>query len=92
MQALSPQADANSIGRLQPLITDVCPFANLPETGGGRFGQGLTAAKRAACNWVWPRTVAQFDFLGWTPSDHLRHAHFIGVREDKSPITVVKET
>ncbi len=78
--------------RLQPLITDACPFSNLPEAGGGRFGQGLTASKMAACTWVWPRTVVRCDFLGWTPSDHLRHAHFVGVREDKSPITVVKES
>ena len=78
--------------RLEPLLTDACPFANLPETSSGRFGQGLTAKKMKDCTWVWPRTVAHFDFVQWTPSDHLRHASFIGVRDDKHPFNVVKET
>jgi hypothetical protein len=27
----------------------------------------------------------------WTEGDHLRHAKFVGVRDDKDPASVVKE-
>ena len=78
--------------RLTPLETEACPFANLPEASPGRWGQGLTAAKMKNCVWLRPRLVAQFRFLEWTPSHHLRHVSFVGVREDKDPRGVTKET
>jgi hypothetical protein len=37
-------------------ITD-CPFANLPEAKGGRWGHGLTAAKMEECLWIRPVLV-----------------------------------
>ena len=77
--------------RLQPLETTTCPFVNLPEASAGRWGQGLTAAKMKNCVWLRPETVAQFRFLEWTPSDHLRHVSFVGLREDKEAHAVVKE-
>ena len=40
-----------------------CPFANLPEAKGGRWGQGLTKAKMADYRWVKPVLVGQFEFL-----------------------------
>ena len=43
------------------------------------------------CVWLRPETVAQFRFLEWTPSEHLRHVSFTGLREDKDPLEVVKE-
>ena len=55
------------------------------------MGPGLTAAKMKNCVWLRPETVAQFRFLEWTPSDHLRHVSFVGVREDKEPKAVFKE-
>ncbi len=72
-------------------MTDACPFVNLPEPSGGRWGQGLTAAKMKECVWLWPETVAQFKFLEWTPADHLRHVSFVALRDDKEAAAVVKE-
>jgi len=69
-----------------------CPFANLPETEPGRWGQGLTAEKMKVCIWVKPEAVAQIAFLEWTGADHLRHARFVRIRDDKDPRRVVKET
>jgi bifunctional non-homologous end joining protein LigD len=43
------------------------------------------------CVWVRPEIVARIEFLEWTPSDHLRHAKFAGLRGDKDPRTVIKE-
>ena len=77
--------------QLAPLETAACPFANLPEASPGRWGQGFTAAKMNNCIWLRPEPVAQFRFLEWTPSDHLRHVSFVGVREDKEPRAVFKE-
>ena len=77
--------------QLTPFKAEVCPFANLPETGPERWGQGLTAAKMKNCIWLRPEVVAQFRFLEWTPSDHLRHVSFVGVREDKDPRAITKE-
>lgn len=76
---------------LQPLVSPDCPFANLPETHGGRWGTGLTADDMKKCVWVRPNLVAQIEYLEWTESDHLRHAKFASLREDKFPHTVVKE-
>ena len=35
--------------------------------------------------------MARIQFLEWTGSDHLRHAKFAGLRDDKDPRKVVKE-
>jgi bifunctional non-homologous end joining protein LigD len=40
---------------------------------------------------VRPELLARIEFLEWTDSDHLRHAKFAGLREDKSARSVVKE-
>ncbi len=77
--------------QLAPLETEACPFVNLPEKSAGRWGQGLIATKMKNCVWLRPETVAQFKFLEWTPSDHLRHPSFIAVREDKDAHEVVKD-
>jgi bifunctional non-homologous end joining protein LigD len=49
--------------RLQTLQVSACPFINLPEQKGGRWGQGLTAEKMAECRWVKPELVGQFELV-----------------------------
>jgi bifunctional non-homologous end joining protein LigD len=78
--------------KLVGLETAECPFANLPEPSGGRWGQGLTAAKMNECRWVKPVLMAQFEFAEWTPDNHLRHFRFISLREDKGPREVRRDT
>jgi len=77
--------------KLRPLARAECPFVNLPETRQTRWGEALTAEKMKKCIWVNPELVAQIEFLEWTESDHLRHAKFAGLRDDKDARTVVKE-
>ena len=77
--------------RLKPLIIEACPFANLPEAKSGRWGEGLTAAKMQNCIWVRPELVANFEFLEWTDTNHVRHITFVGLRTDKDPRSVVRE-
>jgi bifunctional non-homologous end joining protein LigD len=78
--------------KIKDLKTDKCPFMNLPEQSEGRWGQGLTAEKMKSCVWLKPMVVVRIDFAEWTGADKLRHTKFIGLREDKDPRTVVRET
>lgn len=68
--------------RFKGLETAECPFANLPEAKGGRWGEGLTAEKIKECRWLVPLLVGRFEFLEWTPDGHLRHARFVGLRDE----------
>jgi DNA ligase D-like protein (predicted ligase) len=78
--------------QLKGIKTAKCPFVNLPQKEPGRWGQGLTAEKMKSCVWLKPETVARIDFAEWTSGDHLRHPKYAGLREDKDPRKVVKET
>lgn len=68
-----------------------CPFANLPESKGGRRGEGLTRDEMKFCTWVEPKIVAQIAFAEWTRAGHLRHASYVGLRPDKDPRDVRRE-
>jgi bifunctional non-homologous end joining protein LigD len=58
----------------------------------GRWGVGLTSEKMKQCPWLKPVLVGQFEYLEWTPDNHLRHARFIGLRDDKRPKEVGRES
>jgi bifunctional non-homologous end joining protein LigD len=76
--------------RFAELETAACPFANLPEARSGRWGQGLTQAKMADCRWLKPLLVGQFEFVEWTPDNHLRHSRFVTLRDDKAARDVTR--
>src|SRR5438093_3652712 len=76
--------------RLKGLETDTCPFVNLPEKK--RTQWALTKEEMKKCVWLQPEIVAQIEFNEWTPDGHLRHSTFVGLREDKHPKEVVRET
>ena len=69
-----------------------CPFGNLPEKRNGRYGQGITPSKMKLCHWVKPSLVCQVKFAEWTNDGKLRQPVFLGLREDKDPKEVVRET
>jgi bifunctional non-homologous end joining protein LigD len=87
----TPTLRAALMKRFKTLETKECPFANLPEKKSGRWGAGLTATKMEECKWLKPSLVGQFEFVEWTPDNHLRHSRFVGLREDKKAIEVVRE-
>ena len=68
------------------------PFSNLPDKHKSPWRDELTAEKMKECIWLRPEAVAQIEFLEWTAGDRLRHAKLAGLREDKDPRTVVKES
>src|SRR5215471_15749646 len=78
--------------KIRHLVSPTMPFANLPDTHKSRWGDELTAEKMKECVWLRPEAVAQIEFLEWTGADRLRHSKFVALRDDKNPLTVVKET
>jgi ATP-dependent DNA ligase len=47
---------------------------------------------RAGVHWAEPRMVAQIEFAEWTTDGLLRQPRFEGLRDDKDPGDVVRET
>ena len=76
--------------KFKGLETHKCPFANLPESEKGRWGEGLTAADMEKCVWLKPKLVAAIEYAEWTPANHLRHSRFVALREDKDPRKVTR--
>lgn len=68
-------------GLLAQLATDDCPFDPPPPN-----------PLRRVANWVRPELVAEVTFGEWTGDDIIRHASYIGTREDKDPQQVVRES
>ena len=52
----------------------------------------LTNEEMKNCVQLKPELVARVEFAEWTPDGHLRHSKFIGLREDKEPRDVVRES
>ena len=65
--------------KMKALEQDESPFAGPPPV-------------RKAVHWIKPALVAQVGFSEWTADGRLRHPRFIGLRDDKSPTEVVRES
>jgi bifunctional non-homologous end joining protein LigD len=75
---------------LQKIRIANCRFNNLSAPGRNRWDQGLTAAEMRRCRWAKPTMVCQVKFTEWTRDNRLRQPVFLGLREDKSAIEVVR--
>ena len=84
-----PHVRREVMAKMKALKTEACPFANLPEKK--RTQWALTSDEMKNCQWLKPKLVAQVEFTEWTPDGHLRHASFLGLRDDKDPREVVRE-
>jgi bifunctional non-homologous end joining protein LigD len=71
---------------------DDCPFADLPSKQGGQWVQGITPSMMRKIEWVNPVFVCQVKFAEWTRDGKLRQPVFLGLREDKNPNKVVRES
>jgi bifunctional non-homologous end joining protein LigD len=90
-QGFNPAVRARLLKELRPLLTDVCPFANLPTSRKSHFGEGITVEEMAELCWLKPKLVAQVSFTEWTNYGLLRHATFEGLRDDKAAREIVRE-
>ena len=77
--------------RLQRLHAAACPFTDLPTGGPVRWGGGILAAQMSEFQWTRPEAVAQIRFVEWTSEGHLRHAAFMGLRDDKAAREITRE-
>ena len=68
------------LARLEPLRTPTAPL------------DGVPAPDASDALWVAPDLVGEVEFANWTPDGVLRHARWRGLRPDKSPDEVVRET
>jgi DNA ligase D-like protein (predicted ligase) len=87
----TPHIRREVFSRLKPLHVGPCPFVDLPNTRSSHWGGGVDAEEMSEMQWVKPKLVAQVRFVEWTADDHLRHPAFLGLREDKAPMDVVRE-
>jgi len=86
----TPRLRAQVFERLRPLRVSRCPFANLPSTRSGHWGEGIPADEMTLLQWVRPMQVAEVSFAEWTRDGSLRHASFMALRDDKNARDVVR--
>ncbi|WP_088344511.1 MULTISPECIES: DNA ligase D [Rhodomicrobium] len=72
---------ADLFERLDPIAIPKSPFA-----------QKLTSDETRQARFVQPNYVAEVEFRSWTGDGLVRHASFRGLREDKLPEEVVRES
>jgi bifunctional non-homologous end joining protein LigD len=87
----TPHLRAQVFERIRDLEVARCPFANLPSTRTGHWGDGITAEEMNALRWVRPTQVAEVAFAEWTRDGSLRHASFVALRDDKAAKDVMRE-
>ena len=87
----TPRVRREVAAELKPHHADRCPFVDLPNSKASRWGGGVTAEQMAEMQWLRPALVAQVRFVEWTGDGHLRHAAFLGLRNDKRPGAVRRE-
>jgi bifunctional non-homologous end joining protein LigD len=64
----------------------------LPSSRKSHFGEGITLDEMKELCWLKPKLVGQVSFTEWTSYGLLRHATFQGLRDDKEPHEIVRET
>lgn len=65
--------------KMDALIAPRSPFRTEPMTN-------------AAPTWIRPELVCEIKFSGWTKDGQMRHPVFVGLRDDKDPLEVTRET
>jgi bifunctional non-homologous end joining protein LigD len=70
---------------------DNCPFVDLPSKQNGQWVQNITPSMMRKMHWINPLFVCEIKFAEWTRDGKLRAPVFVGLREDKDPLEVVRE-
>jgi DNA ligase D-like protein (predicted ligase) len=70
-------------------LASLSPQLSQLERAHSPFERGVTP--RTGVHWVEPTVVGQVAFSEWTRAGQLRHPRFVGLRLDKSPLSVVRE-
>jgi bifunctional non-homologous end joining protein LigD len=78
--------------KFQKEARDDCPFVDLPSKQNGQWVQDITPSMMRKMRWVNPVLVCETKFAEWTRDKKLRAPVFLGLREDKKPGEVVRES
>ncbi len=70
------------LARLRAIEIDDCPFTPRPTP---------TQLRHQRAHWVRPELVCEVAFAEWTLDGIVRHASYLGLRDDKDPRKVVRE-
>lgn len=89
---MNPSVRRTLFEALKPPHIAECPFVDLPVGKSNRWGSGIILEDLEELQWVKPRLVVQIRFVEWTAEAMSRHAAFLGVRTDKPPRLVRRET
>ncbi|MGY4644175.1 non-homologous end-joining DNA ligase [Cellulomonas sp. URHB0016] len=73
-------------------LDDLLGRLRLIETPTSPFEERLPAAETRDVHWVAPELVGEVAFTEWTSDGRLRHPSWRGLRPDKGPAAVVRET
>jgi bifunctional non-homologous end joining protein LigD len=87
----TPALRAQLFDLMRPREVLRSPFANLPSSKSSHWGEGITAEEMRVIHWLKPTLVAEVSFAEWTRDGSLRHAAFIGLRDDKPARDVHRE-
>ena len=87
----TPHLRREVFDRVRGLRIAACPFVDLPNSRTSHWGGGVTPEQMPEMQWVRPQVVAQIRFVEWTADGHLRHAAFLGLRDDKRVRQVRRE-
>ncbi len=83
VQPSHPAASCSSVSRARNPAVPVRQPAEQHRQS--HWGEGITAEDMKTLRWVEPRVVIEVAFTEWTAGNNLRHASFVGLREDKRP-------
>src|SRR5438477_3259552 len=78
--------------KFQKEARDHCPFVDLPSKQNGQWVMDITPSMMRKMRWVNPVFVCEIKFAEWTRDKKLRAPVFLGLREDKKPGEVVRES
>jgi bifunctional non-homologous end joining protein LigD len=78
--------------KFQKEARDDCPFVDLPSKQNGQWVQDITPSMMRKMHWINPVFVCEIKFAEWTRDKKLRAPVFLGLREDKKPTEVIRES
>jgi bifunctional non-homologous end joining protein LigD len=79
-------------GFTQSILDDLLQRLTRSERKTSPFAEELPRADSRDARWVTPRLVGEVAFAEWTPDGRLRHPSWRGLRPDKAPSDVVRES
>lgn len=76
----------------QDSLKQIAAYFEQLETKKPAFSEPPTGVEAKGVHWLKPTLTAEVKFANWTTSGMVRHASFVGLRSDKPPRSISRET